>query len=63
MLNFLIVSNLTVKNKANPIIKILNDNNLETSLILYPRKIIKELINKNKIRGNTLFLLNFLYII
>ena len=35
--------------------KILNDNNLEISLILYPRKIIEELTNKNKIIGDILF--------
>ena len=42
--------------------KILNDNNLEISLILYPRKIIEELTNKNKTRSDIIFPLNFLYI-
>ena len=47
----------------NPIIKILRDNNLEISLILYPIKIIEELINKNKIIGEILSPSNFLFII
>ena len=46
---------LITKKKVNPNIKILNDNNLETSLILYPIKIIEELTNKNKIIGDNLF--------
>ena len=46
---------LITKKKVNPNIKILNDNNLETSLILYPIKIIQELTNKNKIIGDNLF--------
>ena len=44
-----------------PTIKIINDNNLEISLILYPRKIIEELNNKNKIKGDIVFLWNFFY--
>ena len=40
----------------------LNDNNLEISLNLYPIKIIEELTNKNKTRGDIIFPLNFLYI-
>ena len=54
--------NLVIKKKIKPTIKIINDNNLEISLILYPRKIIEELNNKNKIKGDIVFLWNFLFI-
>ena len=40
----------------------LNENNLENSLILYPRKIIEELTNKNKSIGNILFRLTLISI-
>ena len=53
---------LIIKKKIKPIIKTLNDNNFDISLILYPRKIIEELASKNKIKGNILFPLNLLFI-
>ena len=61
-LNFLIVNILRIKNKVNPITKILNDNNFDISLNLYPKKIIEELTNKNKIMGDILFPQNLLLI-
>ena len=51
-----------IKKILNPTIKILKDNNLEISLILYPRKIIEELTTKNKIKGDILLPLNLLLI-
>ena len=47
---------------THQIIKAHNENNLEISLILYPRKIIEKLTNKNKIIGDILFPLNLLLI-
>ena len=44
-------------------IKIHNENNLEISLTLYPRKIIEELTIKNKVIGDILFPLNLLLIV
>ena len=54
---------LIIKKKIKPIIKTLNDNNFEISLILYPRKIIEELVKRKIINGIILFPLNLLFII
>ena len=53
---------LIIKKKIKPIIKTLNDNNFEISLILYPRKINEELVKRNIINGNILSPLNLLFI-